>query len=89
MGAPRTLNPMEVGSRVSRVVEKVSLDRLKDRDLRVSLLCPYCKSTRVTLTADHTLDDWNGIDCPKCGAHILLDSISVVMIKEAPKPSSK
>lgn len=65
------------------IVDKVNLDRLKDRDLHVSFLCPYCKSTRISLDASRTLDQWNGIDCPKCGAHILLDSVSVVVIKDA------
>jgi len=68
---------------VQSIVDKVSLDRLKDRELLVSFLCPYCKSTRISLDASRSLDSWNGIDCPKCGAHILLDSVSVVVIKDA------
>ncbi len=71
---------------VHRVVDKISLDRLMDRDLQVSFLCPYCKSTRITLTASQTMDSWNGIDCPKCEAHILLDSVSLVVIKETLPP---
>jgi transcription elongation factor Elf1 len=67
---------------VARIVDKVSLDRLRDRELRVSFLCPYCRSVRITLAATQTTDDWNGIDCPKCEAHILLDSVSLVVIKE-------
>lgn len=63
-------------------MDKVTLDRLKDRDLQVSFLCPYCKSTRISLDARQSTDSWNGIDCPKCGAHLLLDSVSVVMIKD-------
>ncbi|HEX9340266.1 MAG TPA: hypothetical protein VF992_03730 [Thermoplasmata archaeon] len=69
-----------------RVVDKISLDRLMDRELNVSFLCPYCKSTRITLTATQTTDNWNGIDCPKCEAHILLDSVSLVVIKETMAP---
>ena len=65
------------------IVDKVTLDRLKDRDLHMSFLCPYCKSTRITLDATRSFDSWNGVDCPKCRAHILLDSVSVVVIKEA------
>lgn len=67
---------------MARIVDKVSLDRLRDRELRVSFLCPYCRSARITLAASQTTDDWNGIDCPKCQAHILLDSVSLVVIKE-------
>lgn len=65
------------------LVDKVTLDRLKDRDLQVTLLCPYCKSIRISLDATRATDTWNGMDCPKCGAHILLDSISLVVIKDA------
>ncbi len=68
------------------IVDKVTLDRLKDRDLRVSFLCPYCKSTRISLDSSRSLDSWNGLDCPKCSAHILLDSLSVVVIKDAVMP---
>lgn len=64
------------------IVDKVTLDRLKDRDLQMSFLCPYCKSSRILLDATRSLDQWNGIDCPKCRAHILLDSVSVVVIKD-------
>jgi len=68
---------------VQPIVDKVTLDRLKDRELQVSFLCPYCKSSRISLDSSRSADSWNGIDCPKCGAHLLLDSISVVVIKEA------
>jgi len=72
---------------VARIVDKISLDRLRDRELRVSFLCPYCKSTRITLSATESTDDWNGIDCPKCQAHILLDSVSLVVIKDGTSPA--
>ena len=65
------------------IVDKVSLDRLKDRELQVSFLCPYCKSTRISLDSSRSMDSLNGNDCSKCGAHILLDSVSVVVIKDA------
>jgi DNA-directed RNA polymerase subunit RPC12/RpoP len=65
------------------IVDKVSLDRLKDRQLQVSFLCPYCKSARISLDSSQSIDSWNGVDCPKCSAHLLLDSLSVVMIKDA------
>ncbi len=65
------------------IVDKVSLDRLKDRQLQVSFLCPYCRSARISLDSSQSLDSWNGVDCPKCSAHLLLDSLSVVMIKDA------
>ncbi len=73
---------------MGRIVDKVSLDRLRDRELTVSFLCPYCRSTRITLAATQSTDDWNGIDCPKCRAHILLDSLSLVVIKESLAPPS-
>jgi len=86
MGPVRTFFQELRRRRVHRVVDKISLDRLMDRDLQVSFLCPYCKSTRITLTATQTLDSWNGTDCPKCEAHILLDSVSLVVIKETLPP---
>ncbi|OGS60403.1 MAG: hypothetical protein A3K59_10740 [Euryarchaeota archaeon RBG_19FT_COMBO_69_17] len=73
---------------MGRILDKVSLDRLGDKELRVSLLCPYCKSTRITLAGDPTTSGWDGIDCPKCGAHILLDSMSLVVIKD-PVPATR
>ena len=73
---------------MGRILDKVSLDRLGDKELRVSLLCPYCKSTRITLAVDPTTSGWDGIDCPKCGAHILLDSMSLVVIKD-PVPATR
>lgn len=69
------------------LVDKVTLDRLKDRELHVSFLCPYCKSIRIALDASRSTDQWNGIDCQKCGAHILLDSVSILVIKDAVTPS--
>ena len=69
-------------------MDKVSLERLKDHELRVSFLCPYCKSARITLEGSQTTDDWNGIECPKCHARNLLDSISLVVIKEGLPPSA-
>lgn len=68
---------------MSRILDKVSLDRLQDKDLKVSLLCPYCKSVRIALAGGQSTGTWDGVDCPKCGAHILLDSMSVVVIKDA------
>ncbi len=70
-----------------RIVDKVSLERLKDRELRVSFLCPHCKSARITLDGSRTTDGWKEIDCPKCGVHILLDSVSLVVIKDGVPPS--
>ena len=64
------------------IVDKVNLDRLKDRDLHVSFLCPYCKSTRIALDSSRSADAWSGIDCPKFGAHPLPDRVSIVMIKD-------
>lgn len=69
-----------------RILEKMSLDRLQDKDLKVSLLCPYCKSTRISFSGGESTGTWEGVDCPKCGAHILLDSMSLVVLKDSPAP---
>jgi hypothetical protein len=66
-----------------RFLDKVSLDRLGDKDLRVNLLCPYCKSTRITLAAQHSTGTLDPIVCPKCGAQVMLDSLSLVVMKDA------
>ena len=66
------------------IVDKVSLDRLRDRELHMSFLCPYCKAARIVLDVAHSTGSLNGVDCPKCGAHILLDSVSIVVIKDSP-----
>jgi DNA-directed RNA polymerase subunit RPC12/RpoP len=70
------------GAVLKAIVDKVTLDRLRDRDLQVSLLCPYCKTARIVLDAAHSTGSLNGVDCPKCGVHILLDSVSLVVIKD-------
>ena len=66
-----------------RILDKIGLDRLADKELKISLLCPYCKSTRIGLDATRSTKDWRGIDCPKCAAHVMLDSMSLVVVKEA------
>jgi len=73
---------------LARLLDKVSLDRLKDKDLKVTLLCPYCKSTRLSLAPTQSTVALGGIDCPKCGAHIMLDSLSLVVMKD-PLPVSR
>ena len=86
--APRTLvheGPQR--DRLKPIVDKVTLDRLLDRDLQLSFLCPYCKTSRILLDAAHSTGSLNGVDCPKCGAHILLDSVSVVVIKNSGTPN--
>lgn len=69
-------------ARLNRIVDKVSLDRLRDREFQISFLCPYCKTARIVLDAAHSTGSLNGIDCPKCGVHILLDSVSIVVIRD-------
>ena len=61
---------------------------LKDHELRVSFLRPNCKSARITVEGSQTTDDWNRIECRKCHAHIFLDSIKLVVIKEGLPPSA-
>lgn len=67
---------------MARIVDKVSLDRLMDKELKVSLLCPYCKSARLSLASGQTANAWESVDCPKCGAHVMIDSMSLVVIKD-------
>ncbi len=76
-------NQVPEGAGLNRIVDKVSLDRLRDRELQMSFLCPYCKTARIVLDAAHSTGSLNGIDCPKCGVHILLDSVSIVVIRDS------
>ncbi|MGQ0797959.1 MAG: hypothetical protein ACT4OI_08890 [Methanobacteriota archaeon] len=64
-------------------LDKVSLDRLGDKELKINLLCPYCKSTRLTLAAQHSTGTLDPVVCPKCGAQVMLDSLSLVVMKDA------
>lgn len=66
-----------------RLIDKVTLDRLKDKVIHLSFDCPYCKSSRIEMRDSQAQDFWEGVRCGKCRALVILDSLSVVVIKDA------
>lgn len=72
---------------MQRVLDKIPLERLRDKKLRVSLLCPRCVSSRISLGFANSSDTWRSVACPKCGADIMLDSLSLVVLLEKLMPT--
>jgi hypothetical protein len=59
---------------------------MRDRRVRLSFDCPHCRSGRIEMDDAEDVDYWKGVRCLKCQALIVLDSLSVVVIKERPSP---
>jgi DNA-directed RNA polymerase subunit RPC12/RpoP len=78
------------GCYVGMVIDKYNLDRLHKRGLELVLRCPYCKSARLVMKQRDDLDYWEGVTCPKCGSKVVLDSLSLVVMREngAPAPQA-
>lgn len=64
------------------IIDKYSLDRLEGARIEVAFDCPRCKKQRIRMRADSDLDFWDGVECPKCNAKIILDSFSLAVIRE-------
>ena len=64
------------------IVDKYSLDRLGRSGVEITFDCPQCKRQRITMVAEGDLDFWNGVECRKCNAKIVLDSFSLAVIRE-------
>lgn len=69
---------------------------MKDKSIKLSFNCPQCIGTRIEMNDREDISFWKGIKCPKCESLILLDDLSVTVVKEeltteAPKqtPSSR
>lgn len=65
------------------IVDKYTLDRLKGRSVRISLRCPYCQGARLELKNSERLETMEGVRCFKCKALIVLDGLSLTVIREA------
>ncbi len=64
------------------LIDKYTLDRMKGREMRVSFDCPYCQGARIELKDAADLGPMGGVRCFKCKALILLDSLSLTVIRE-------
>ncbi len=64
------------------IIDKYSLDRLGSSGVEITFDCPRCKRQRITMVAEGDLDFWDGVECRKCGAKIVLDSFSLAIIRE-------
>ena len=64
------------------LIDKYSLDRLGDSRVELAFDCPRCKKQRIRMSAESDLDFWDGVECPKCNAKIILDSFSLAVIRE-------
>ena len=63
-------------------IDKYTLDRLRDRGLRLSVDCPQCRGTRLALAGSAGPDSLDGVTCVKCKALVILDSLSLTVIRE-------
>ncbi len=65
-----------------KLIDKYPIDRMRDKAVKLSFQCPYCKSWRIEMNRPEDMSLWNGVKCVKCKALVLLDSLSVVVIRE-------
>jgi DNA-directed RNA polymerase subunit RPC12/RpoP len=71
---------------VGNVIEKYGLDRLQRKGIELSFKCPYCSSARLWMKQKEDLDYWHGVVCPKCHSRIVLDSLTLVALREGAPP---
>ncbi len=64
------------------IVGKYDLDSLKEPHVQIGFKCPYCKSTRVNMNGKKDVDFWGGVQCPKCGSKVIVDALSVTVIRD-------
>lgn len=65
------------------LIDKYTLDRMRGRAIRISFDCPYCQGARIELKDAADLGP-DGVRCFKCKAVILLDGLSLTVIREPP-----
>lgn len=63
-------------------IDKFPLERMRDKEVKLSFDCPQCRGTRIQMSDSDDMSFWKGVRCPKCKALILLDSLSVTVVKE-------
>jgi ssDNA-binding Zn-finger/Zn-ribbon topoisomerase 1 len=74
---------------VGNVIEKYSLDRLRRKGLEISFKCPYCSSARLSMRSKEDMDFWGGVQCPKCNARVVLDSLTLVAMRDGEAPEGQ
>ena len=68
-------------------IDKYTLDRLRDRDLRLAVDCPHCRGTRIELGDLANTAPLQGVTCFKCKALVVLDGLSLTVIRENARAS--
>ena len=63
-------------------IDKHGLDRLRGRSVEVSFRCPYCGGSRIVMRGSKALDYWQGAECKKCSSRIVLDTLTLLVIRE-------
>ncbi|MBI5000896.1 MAG: hypothetical protein HZB92_05140 [Euryarchaeota archaeon] len=64
-------------------IDKHDLERLRGRGVEVSFRCPYCGGTRIVMKGKEAMDYWQGTECKKCGSKVVLDSLTLLVIRES------
>ena len=65
-----------------KLIDKYPIERMKDKGVKLSFQCPYCKSWRIEMNRPEDMGFLNGVRCAKCKTLVLLDSFSVVVVRE-------
>ena len=69
------------------LIDKYTLDRMRGRGVRLSFDCPYCQGARLELKDLQGLGPLEGVRCFKCKALVVLDGLSLTVIREAAPPA--
>lgn len=70
-------------------IEKIPLERMQDKGVKLSFHCPQCRGVRIEMSSEDDINFWKGVRCPKCKALILLDNLSVTIVREGSEPRTR
>ena len=65
-----------------RLIDKYPIERMRDKAVKLSFQCPYCKSWRIEMNRPEDMGSFTGVRCAKCRTLVLLDSLSVVVVRD-------
>ncbi len=65
-----------------KLIDKYPIERMRDKEIKLSFQCPYCKSYRIEMIHQDDVNFWKGVKCMKCKALVVLDNLSVLVIRE-------